>query len=875
MKKIRPYSSNYYKVKKIIKKKRINALINSNTNQRISNLSSFRNNSNNNNSFTVINSKMSISKKMTKNKILTNNFSENDLDVLHLIIKNSPNQYNYQKINQKSVEINPLFIRGTEQNLKRPNFNQNTEEVFYKYNLLYGADTTNLIKTYSPKMRPMSASISGFNEKMAQDSSTNIFVFNDVEIIELLKARCKDIGIDLRDNMIIKFKDYCNARCKNRIVDLSECNLGINSIHLLSNILYTSDRISRLNLAKNNLGDYGVGILINAIKDSISLISLNITSNSITHKGGKIIFQLLSNQQSIIDLNLSSIEGTNRNRLTAEGIKNIEYFLNNNMFIESFSISGNSIKNEGFKLICRGLNNNNSLINLNISNNDIHSKGISQGLSLVSKSNLYYLNISNNPLLDEGLKCLSDSLKTFQNLHKLNVSNCGFNFSGFEHLINTLQFNKRIEYLNVSGNDLKSGNFENLKTCFTSFGIRNLNMSKCLLGNENAYVLGECLAGNESIKKINISENKISDIGFQSFIPLFSSNNSIEVFDCSVNFISDFTAKDFITNMKYNRALKKINFYDNQLRNEMGNLFLEILETNKTLLYINLIFNRVQMKTIDEINRILKINYEKQKARFVPNLQRDIKNLKFNPDLFKSYARNIENKKSQQEVLYKKVKQDDRHFSKLKYRNNRQIDIKVHEMELLQSEISECQEKIKDLKNNIEEFNLKIQNEEMTINDKIEEEVKIIKQIKDQNGKLQIEYNIMKKDLDSVVYETEQKLNIVKEKVYLNTISISSMTKDLKKKEKYYENLCNPDMLVPIKEIKNGQNKSGGRKKSIKLLKKTTSNNLNTSPVINNINSEQNQTGITTSNNENIVTTTSMNENKLRDSIRKANSKKK
>ena len=67
---------------------------------------------------------------------------------------------------------------------------------------------------------------------------------------------------------------------------------------------------------------------------------------------------------------------------------------------------------------------------------------------------LYSLNISNNPILDEGIKKLTDSLKNFNNLHKLNVSNCSFEFPGFEHLINALQFIKRIEYLNISGNNI-------------------------------------------------------------------------------------------------------------------------------------------------------------------------------------------------------------------------------------------------------------------------------------------------------------------------------------------------------------------------------------------------------------------------------------
>ena len=116
-------------------------------------------------------------------------------------------------------------------------------------------------------MRPMSTSISGFNKKMAHDLNENIFVFQEEEILELIKARCDDIGIDLRENMIHKFRDYCNSKCKNRIVDLSEYFLGIHSIKLISSILYNTDRISRLNLTKNNLGDNGVKILINSIKN--------------------------------------------------------------------------------------------------------------------------------------------------------------------------------------------------------------------------------------------------------------------------------------------------------------------------------------------------------------------------------------------------------------------------------------------------------------------------------------------------------------------------------------------------------------------------------------------------------------------------------
>ena len=384
------------------------------------------------------------------------------LDVLNLMIETNQNQFNYNKIKNKFKSINPLYIRGTEENLKRPNFNQNTEELFYRYNLLYGADTNNIIRTYSPKMRPMSASINSFNKKMVKDLNESESVFDDAKVNELLNARCKDIGIEMRENMIYKFRDYCDSKCKNRISDLSELYLGMNSINVISSMIFNGDKISRLNLSKNNIGDGGLIILVNALKHNSSILSLNLTSNAITHKGGTVFFRDLADHKSLIDINISSIEGINRNRLTALGITHIENFLQKNIFIEKLNISSNSLKDDGFILVSKGLENNQSLITLNISNNDIRPKGLYQGLSQITLCKIYSLNISNNPLLNDGIKLITDSLKNFINLRKLNISNCKFEFPGFEYLLNVLQNMKRIEYLNVSRNNLRSKNFENV-----------------------------------------------------------------------------------------------------------------------------------------------------------------------------------------------------------------------------------------------------------------------------------------------------------------------------------------------------------------------------------------------------------------------------
>ena len=213
-------------------------------------------------------------------QIINNNQINSNLDVINLMIKNSPLQYNHIKIKEKAKQINPLFNKNK---FIIKDLAKNTQNVFYRYNLLYGNNTPNFIRTYSPKMRPMSSSVKLFT-RIVKKAKEDKNILKDDEVLKLIKAKCKDIGIDYRDIMYHKFKDFCNSKCKNRIADFSECYFGINSIKVISELLIDTNRISRLNLTKNNIGDAGLEIVVNSVKNSISLVSLNITSNSINIK---------------------------------------------------------------------------------------------------------------------------------------------------------------------------------------------------------------------------------------------------------------------------------------------------------------------------------------------------------------------------------------------------------------------------------------------------------------------------------------------------------------------------------------------------------------------------------------------------------------
>ena len=667
-------------------------------------------------------------------------------------------------------------------------------------------------------MRPKSSSVKKFLKKMNNEQKDIIPVFNQNEINQLIQAKCNDIGIDMKEHMMDKFKDYCNSKCKNRAVDLTENLLGLNSIKFISNILYNSDRIAKLNLSKNNLGDIGVQILINAVKDSYSLIALNVASNGITNIGGEIVFRNFINQQSIVDFNISSIEGSNknRNRLGFSGLKDIITFLKQNHFVEYFNLNGNSIKNEGFIAVCKGLNENKSLVKLKLACNEIGEKGIIQGLKYITfpNKNLLYLDICKNRILDEGLIALINQLKDFPSLFSLNISFCGFEFRGFELLLKNLQYSRKIEVLNVSGNRLKDDNFEKVKPYFNHIGIKSLNMSKCSLGDNSTFILGECMETNYSIRKLNISENEITDKGFQSFDNLFYKNSVLNNFDCSSNFLTNNGITNLIKSLEDNNSLNSLNLFDNQLEIDIGNLILHVLQKNKSLIYINLYYNKIPIVKIDEINKFIKINADNQKKKFIPNLIKAVKQLEFNPNQFEFLTLKIKNKKIDRDVLYKKVKEEDNIYSSAIQEQQKAVDIKMSESNIITVKIKQLLGKIYDLEKLITTEDKNYKEQEAKKKEKISREENYLSDVLKDKAILEKEYKVVKLENENIYNLTNEKYKLSEMSVQRLLYSLQLLINNLNQKGEEFHK------LMAIKFSRNIRQRATSTKQKMMFSKK-------------------------------------------------------
>ena len=688
-----------------------------------------------------------------------------------------------------------------------------------------------------PKLNYRSKTSLNFYIKTITSEKVEGRVMSNEEIFLLLKAKCKDIGINFRENMYFKFKEFCNTKCNNRVADFSECNLSINSIRIISLLLLDANRLARLDLTRNNIGDFGVEILVNSLKNTNSLLYLNLSSNSITHKGGQIIFNSFINQQSIIDLNLSSLEGSNRNRITGLGLQDIPIYLNHNYFIEKLNLSGNSIRNEGFILICQGLQKNQTLQSLDISNNSINEKGVKKGFELISTykllGSIINFNISNNPLTNVGIEIIASNLKYLPNLVSLNISFCSFDFKGFQIILKTIQHMKRMDNLNVAGNNFKSEKLFILKEYFVVFGIRYLNMSRCLLGDKGGYFLGECLAANDTLKYLNLSGNNISDLGFKGIATIFKFNKCLEYFDCSCNFISNNSAREFFKNLENNLTLKSVNFHDNQLNDEICGDIMNTLEINNCLIHINLSINRIQIKAIDDINKKLKLNSEKRKTNIVPEIEKNIRDLEFKPEQFQTLSKIIVEKKNWLKLSYKKLKEEDKSYKITIGKEKENLQKEKINLEKVKKERKITENAIKEICKEIEKNNIEQRKKENKMKTKIQKEKIKLKDIQQENNIYYIDIEKQKNKIIENVQKLEQECKLSNNRYMLAKKDYESKEKEYIEKFKKYQNLLDPTLLFKVKtddnnieELKEPKLKSKISNK--KLLVKYNSNINNT-----------------------------------------------
>ena len=744
-------------------------------------------------------------------------------------------KHSQEKVNMKLV-ANKMNLLNKE--LKDKSLNSASKK-FYKYNIIFGYKTNNIIKSYTPKLIMK-------NRNMFQEVSKNGLephqIFNENDIHSLFYQKCQDLNIPLKEELLSRFSDYIKLKCINRKIDLTDCKLGFNSIVILSNILIKNkNKYSRLILSKNNFGDKGIELLLDSIKDNNNIVELNLSSNSITPKGGNLIFEFLLYQNSIISLDLSSEDGVNKNRICAEGIKNIEKVLKNNFFLEFLDLSSNSIRTEGFKYLINGLKENDIIKKINVSNNEIDVKGIEYLNNTLKKSKIEYLDLSQNPLGNEGCIAISKSLVSdiLSEVSYIDLSDCSIKFNGIREFFSNVKRNKKLDTILLNKNNLFSQRWVYLEEFLINLNLKHFGLNSCSL-NVAANDIAKIFLHHPTLKILELSHNQINDESFSIF-KLFSKENiSITELDFSRNYISDKNAKFFFQNLNNNRNIQKLNFFDNQLQIESANAIIESLKNNYSLFYINLKSNRIPIKVMNEINLKIQNNKLREKGNFVPKLKEEIKHLTFAPGEIKMLKKRIIVQNSEKKYSSEKLKKDNK-LIKLKKSED------VKELKDVESEIDNLLLKLEELNKDI---NNELELREVEKND-FEEKRKLIQKklihlsnevdlINNDNKDIQNKYDEELKKFSnkydfimSKYNDKRRKLDILneqlkyKQKRHSLCLRILDKLENIDKFNKAKENLLNQENKIDLKieEEKKENNIEDKKLKSFPSSKKRKKNN--------------------------------------------------
>ena len=719
--------------------------------------------------------------------------SSPSFNILKLIIDNNPTKLSHKTIEQRFKS----FVHDSNSYLLQNNARPNVRDLFLKYNILYGSNSSTTIKTYLPKMRPVSSSIKGYSKyKLNHQRDKAMRLFNDKDVELLFKAKCRDLGIEPNDKARTNFVNALDVNMKDRKLDLREFNIGVSFVKALQRILRASKRksgeIAQIKLGKNPLGDNSLKYIMSIVTSSKAIAHLDLSSANISYKKGNLIFNALAQHRSLISLDVSSKDSTYRNRLLSHSMEAAKTMLMSNNYLEYLDLSGNNIRDEGFKLLMEGIigNGNGHIVYLNLSHNDITHDGMKHFNMINRSMPLEQLHLSENPIKSEGLITLCNKVSCLQSMGKLHIAECGIDFQGLLSVVQTYGYGShRLDTLVLDNNRIDSKRFEMLRELFKNFNVSNLSFRNCDLSELSVSYIGDFLKTNEVIKSISLSSNKITDTAFMAYNALPECTCSLEKIDLSNNLICDASAMPFVKALTDNCTMREINLSNNQIQNETAGELLKTLETNKQLLAVNLSMNFIKGELIDKVNVLLKENKRMSKARYVPGLKASIKTNKIDKSEYDLFKGQISLSKKQQVKLASTMKEDEVKYEHMKEELHKKLSVLLAQLANVDNQLQSITDEI--------EMNVNEQHNEDTQFEALRNEMNTnLTQMSKDVNKLEMEQIKLNKDIsfNSKDYAEEIKrytgnLKLLIEKIKLAEANKKRKLNELKQKKLMLTNM--------------------------------------------------------------------------------------
>lgn len=291
-----------------------------------------------------------------------------------------------------------------------------------------------------------------------------------------------------------------------------------------------SCHLKHLNLSHNYLGDQGVKRILNALRGNDSVNELLIANTGMSYDSANEVTELLKssyNRFTLLDMSENSL-----NRID---INNILWAMRTNANLRCLIFSKNKagggfctdrdeLPEYGIPLI-ESLCTNYSLKTLDFSSNDLSNQCGEYFPEVIdNNTSLQYINFSHNNFRSEAFFAFSDALCYSSTVKMVNLSHNYGGYKGACYFAKVLEKNFTLVSLDLSYNDFgNNGPFaakELGKAVKYNSSLRKLNLSGNKLGPEGGQALAKGLMKNKTLTHIWLEDNRFDVSVGEAMIPV-------------------------------------------------------------------------------------------------------------------------------------------------------------------------------------------------------------------------------------------------------------------------------------------------------------------------------------------------------------------
>ena len=246
--------------------------------------------------------------------------------------------------------------------------------------------------------------------------------------------------------------------------------------------------------------------------------------------------------------------------------------VNTNSSLCHINLSGNNITNQAAEALSVGIAKNTILQHLELESCNLHGNGLKSICTVIKDKNLRTLNLNHNCITDQ----VADDLARFiiiGCIENLQLKGCSLKHNGIKVLIKSLTKIKSLKFLDLSHNRISDISLEVAAVISCNTNLEHLDLSYCELLEGTMIEMFETKCS--ILKVLNLDDNQICD----------------SVADYMGNFICNASRLQWL-------SLSQCHLQENGL--------LEILKSKQlSLKYLNLSNNKISDKTAESVAKVI------------------------------------------------------------------------------------------------------------------------------------------------------------------------------------------------------------------------------------------------------------------------------